>query len=207
MTRSLEGRHNGKQLLLLLWLWSIPIFSLAQQYRVTIRVNAPPKTSASDTLYITGNDKSMGEWLPFGVKMRQDDDHLWIFTGEYAVNTHLEFQVTRGSWLRQAIYHPGTLPSNTVVNVHRDTTITLSPVTWNDKMLNSITGTVRYHLNMQSEKLRVARDVIVWLPPSYFSNTEKRYPVLYMHDGQNIFDASTCGFGYDWRVDEVCDSL
>ena len=52
-----------------------------------------------------------------------------------------------------------------------------------------------------------SRDIIVWLPPGYFTNKKEYYPVLYMHDGQNIFDPATCGFGYDWQVDERADSL
>ena len=44
------------------------------------------------------------------------------------------------------------------------------------------------------------RNVTVWLPPGYDA-TEARYPVLYMHDGQNLFDASKAAFG-EWGVDE-----
>lgn len=179
----------------------------AQAFQVTIKVNAPSNTPPDDTLYIAGNDTSLGEWLPMGTPLKREGNNSWSFSKRYAANTHLEFQITRGTWLRMAIYQPGGYPSNTTLNVQHDTTIILSPVTWNDKMINSITGTVRYHLNMQSERLKFGRDVIVWLPPSYFTDTKKHYPVLYMHDGQNIFDASTCGFGYDWRVDEVADSL
>ena len=69
-----------------------------------------------------------------------------------------------------------------------------------------ITGTVRYHLKFEGEGLK-PRDIVVWLPPSYFKIDNKRYPVLYMHDGQNVFDPATSSFGYDWRADEVADSL
>ncbi len=58
---------------------------------------------------------------------------------------------------------------------------------------------------MTGEGIR-PRDVIVWLPPSYDTST-KRYPVLYMHDGQNIFDPRTSFLGVDWQVDEAADSL
>jgi predicted alpha/beta superfamily hydrolase len=51
------------------------------------------------------------------------------------------------------------------------------------------------------------RDVIVWLPPGYSENSAKRYPVLYMHDGQNLFDPKTASFGVDWQIDETADSL
>lgn len=45
------------------------------------------------------------------------------------------------------------------------------------------------------------RDVQVWLPPGYDASTEPRYPVLYLHDGQNVFDAQAAGA--EWQVDEA----
>jgi enterochelin esterase-like enzyme len=44
-------------------------------------------------------------------------------------------------------------------------------------------------------------NVTVWLPPGY-DETDVRYPVLYMHDGQNLFDASKAYAGEEWGVDE-----
>ena len=49
------------------------------------------------------------------------------------------------------------------------------------------------------------RTIWVYLPPDY-DNAEKRYPVLYMHDGQNLFEDSTSFVG-EWHVDETLDSL
>jgi predicted alpha/beta superfamily hydrolase len=66
---------------------------------------------------------------------------------------------------------------------------------------------VRYHRGLRGNGLRHERDVIVWLPPSYAAEQKRRYPVLYMHDGQNIIDPSTSFIGYDWHADEVSDSL
>lgn len=54
-------------------------------------------------------------------------------------------------------------------------------------------------------RLGIKRRVWIYLPPAY-STTHKKYPVLYMHDGQNIFDDSTAAFG-EWGVDECLDSL
>ena len=45
------------------------------------------------------------------------------------------------------------------------------------------------------------RDVTVWLPPGYDAS-DASYPVLYMHDGQNLFDASRAPYGAEWGVDE-----
>ena len=52
-----------------------------------------------------------------------------------------------------------------------------------------------------------ARDVDIWLPPSYAIDPERRYPVVYMHDGQNLFDPSLSYTGIDWGVDEAMTAL
>ncbi len=49
------------------------------------------------------------------------------------------------------------------------------------------------------------REVQVWLPPGYVREPARRYPVLYLHDGQNVFDAS--GAGVEWGVDETAQRL
>ncbi|HZH16921.1 MAG TPA: alpha/beta hydrolase-fold protein [Archangium sp.] len=59
---------------------------------------------------------------------------------------------------------------------------------------------------MTSRHLPRTRDVIVWLPPGYDANPKRRYPVLYMHDGQNLMDTST-SFSGEWHVDETASRL
>jgi predicted alpha/beta superfamily hydrolase len=72
---------------------------------------------------------------------------------------------------------------------------------------SSIVGKVRYHRQFPSKYLRYPRDIIVWLPPSYTRRPAKRYPVLYMQDGQNLFDPATSFAGVDWQVDETATRL
>jgi pimeloyl-ACP methyl ester carboxylesterase len=50
------------------------------------------------------------------------------------------------------------------------------------------------------------RRVVVWLPSGYKAHGPK-YAVLYMHDGQNLFDKGTAGYGMEWEVDEHLDKL
>src|SRR4029077_451416 len=50
------------------------------------------------------------------------------------------------------------------------------------------------------------RTVVVYLPPAYDANAPDRYPVLYLHDGQNVFDAAT-SFAGEWHVDETAQAL
>jgi len=68
-------------------------------------------------------------------------------------------------------------------------------------------GNIRYLRKVPSRFLPRKRDIIVWLPPDYEENPKKRYPVLYMHDGQNLFEASTAFGGVEWRVDETANQL
>jgi len=52
------------------------------------------------------------------------------------------------------------------------------------------------------------RDVWVWLPPGYDAETARRYPVLYLHDGQNVFDPETSfQRGQHWRAGETATTL
>lgn len=72
---------------------------------------------------------------------------------------------------------------------------------------DKIVGELKFHENFTSVFVEKHRDVLVWLPPSYKKEPEKSYPVLYMHDGQNLFDPKTSYAGMDWRVDETVSKL
>src|ERR1700750_628974 len=50
------------------------------------------------------------------------------------------------------------------------------------------------------------RTLRLYLPPSYASAPDRRYPVIYMHDGQNLFDDATSYAG-EWNVDETLDAF
>ena len=66
---------------------------------------------------------------------------------------------------------------------------------------NTRQGYIEYHRQVTSPRVRHARDVIVWLPPSYYKDKRRRYPVIYMQDGQNLMDPNTAFLGVDWRID------
>jgi predicted alpha/beta superfamily hydrolase len=69
-----------------------------------------------------------------------------------------------------------------------------------------VTGQVVRYAAMPSKYVD-PRNVDVWLPPGYDKDTARRYPVLYMHDGQNVFDPATSYAGVDWGVDETMTRL
>src|SRR5215207_1807804 len=69
-------------------------------------------------------------------------------------------------------------------------------------------GEFRKHAGFRSKFLPTARDVLVYLPPGYERDAPRRYPVLYLHDGQNLFDGATSYVpGQDWRVGQTAGAL
>jgi enterochelin esterase-like enzyme len=61
-------------------------------------------------------------------------------------------------------------------------------------------------LGVLKSKYADPRRVVVWLPSGYRAHGPK-YAVLYMHDGQNLFDKATAGYGMEWQIDETLDRL
>jgi predicted alpha/beta superfamily hydrolase len=74
-----------------------------------------------------------------------------------------------------------------------------------DPQAHSVTGSLRVLEQVHSPQLNNQRDVLVYLPPSY-DGGQRAYPVIYMHDGQNLFDTATSYSG-EWEVDETMERL
>ncbi len=79
-----------------------------------------------------------------------------------------------------------------------------------------VVGDIRLHKGVKSKHLARSRDVWVYLPPGYdqaaeaerkAGRGEPRYPVLYMHDGNNLFDPALAFMGREWQVDESMEKL
>ncbi|HEX2866491.1 MAG TPA: alpha/beta hydrolase-fold protein [Ignavibacteriales bacterium] len=176
---------------------------------ITINLRAQNVPQGSK-VFIAGGHPLFGEWNPGKVELKKNPDGIWTKTFLFTEGESLEFKFTLGSWDSEALSSDGSVPGNHTFTVRTDTSLTYSIANWkngeNRPVHGQITGTVKYHRAMTWEGLD-PRDVIVWLPPSYENETQKRYPVLYMHDGQNIIDPKTSSFGYDWQADEVTDSL
>lgn len=88
----------------------------------------------------------------------------------------------------------------------------VEPIRWHDyrsfyngRPDHHVSGIIRVAAQMRSPQLHNARDLLVYLPPSY-PYSHQRYPVIYMHDGQNLFDHAT-SFAGEWGVDETMEQL
>ncbi|MGB9473729.1 MAG: alpha/beta hydrolase-fold protein [Candidatus Udaeobacter sp.] len=72
---------------------------------------------------------------------------------------------------------------------------------------HTLTGNNKRHRAFPSKILGNRRDVLVYLPRDYRRFSQQRYPVLYLQDGQNVFDAATSFSGVEWGVDEAAERL
>ncbi|MFY9223642.1 MAG: alpha/beta hydrolase-fold protein [Blastocatellia bacterium] len=76
-----------------------------------------------------------------------------------------------------------------------------------DATTHTLTGNIIVESDFSSKNLANKRNIIIYLPPNYKQNSKTHYPVLYLHDGQNIFDQATSFIGQEWQCDETAEKL
>jgi predicted alpha/beta superfamily hydrolase len=180
-----------------------------EKIKVIFEINTPTLNDSS-TVYFTGSEPELGGWIPDNVPLEKISKALWRKTFLLQKGITVEYKLTKGSWSSEAIGNNLTIPHNFSLKINKDTTVIHTIINWRDQnnfiVPGQITGKVIYHNNFVTEGLR-PRNIFVWLPPEYDSAKEKRFPVFYMHDGQNLVDPRTSNTFIDWQVDEVADSL
>jgi predicted alpha/beta superfamily hydrolase len=162
------------------------------------------------SVFICGNIPQLANWNPGKIKMLPAGNNMWTFSFYTNTPSTVEYKFTLGKWEREGAKADGTPLSNFIIKINRDTTITDTVNYWLNgarrNIKGHVTGMVEYHRQLKGNGI-AGRDLVVWLPPGYDKTEKKKYPVLYMQDGQNIFDPATSSFGTDWQLDEICDSL
>ncbi|HEX8832202.1 MAG TPA: alpha/beta hydrolase-fold protein, partial [Longimicrobium sp.] len=180
--------------------------------QVTMRVRMPAVMPADSPVYVAG---SFNGWNPGdpGSRLAEGANGEYTITLPETVRGPIEFKFTLGVWERVEVDSAGaSIPNRRfVVPATGAATWRGTVAGWQDpgkiparKSTRRPTVTV-LDTAFPIPQLHRTRRVWVYLPPDYASSS-KRYPVLYMHDGQNVFDDSTSGFG-EWGVDETLDSL
>ncbi|HWB25244.1 MAG TPA: alpha/beta hydrolase-fold protein [Chitinophagaceae bacterium] len=168
-------------------------------------------TKQLDEIYIAGNFNNWNPYndsfklKPFG-RGRKAIVLKDIPAGDY------QFKFTRGSWKTVETTAKGADIANRDVQVNGDTSVNIAIEGWKDDFPdkpkpNTATAQVRImDTAFFMPQLNRYRRIWVYLPKSYSQLKGKSYPVLYMQDGQNLFNEQTAPFG-EWGVDECLDSL
>ncbi len=177
----------------------------------TVEAQVPDGTG---TLYLTGNLESLGPWKADALAM-SGDGSLRCATVTVPSGTLFEYKFTLGSWDREAVGPSGMVMGNFRLQVDANTSaqheigdFKKDAATYiADWKGSGVLGTLVYWTDVSSTYLQPARHVEIWLPPGYSENPTRRYRVLYMSDGQNLFDPRIANTGVDWGVDEAVVGL
>lgn len=192
-------------LILLLFIFT----DTSAQYRVVFKIIHYPASHRSDSIFIAGN---FNRWNPANTTylFSPGADNILQVAIQLAAGVY-EYKCVRGNWAKVEGKNAGVNIDNRLLRLTSDSTIEMSIEAWQD----DFAAVEKKHTagnNVQIidtaffiPQLNRSRAIWIYLPEDY-RNSKKRYPVMYMHDAQNIFDEYTAGFG-EWEVDECLDSL
>ncbi|MGE0482204.1 MAG: alpha/beta hydrolase [Phycisphaerae bacterium] len=198
----------------------------AKLINVRFVVYAPTSADASEPIFCS---MSTDGWPEGGRELRRIADGLFEGAWSFAAGAAVEYKFVRErAWRTVEKAASGEELDNRRLVVARDvdeqlvfhvvarwahedprrkTTAAFAPPATQPAKSTGRSGDIREHLDCASPQLKNKRTVLVYLPPGYEKNTDERYPVFYMHDGQNIFDAATSFAGAEWAVDETAEQL
>lgn len=186
-------------------------FAVSGQYTVRIQVTLPPNVKA-DAIYMAGN---FNGWNPNDDRSKLEKNEQGIFekTFQNIPGDTYQFKFTRGSWETGETDALGKEASNRVHTINSDTTFRFDVANWRDAFPS--TPIVKKSTASPNVKVidaafafpQLSRTRRIWLyVPKDYAGSNKKYPVLYMHDGQNLFDDTTA-FAGEWGVDDFMDSI
>ena len=202
-------KKNYKRLFLFLSVAVCTVSTVFAQYNITLRIVAQPAAHVEDSIFAAGN---FTNWQPDKKEFNfiRDSGHLSVQIKNIPAAV-FEFKCTRGNWEKTESTATGADRGNRLIMVSADTTIDITIAAWKDDFAAAVkphTASKNVHLADTAfvlPQLNTTRRIWIYLPAGY-DKSKKRFPVMYLQDGQNIFDEFTAGFG-EWGVDESLDSL
>lgn len=178
---------------------------------LTIRLmSVPATTPAGAVIYVAG---TFNNWDPAAAGYRlTSQGKQYALTLPDSVRGPVAFKFTLGSWDRVEVTATGGGVANRTFTVPAagSATYTGSVAGWQSGPAPERPHTATPSVSIldtafQMPQLGRTRRVWLYLPPDY-ATSNRTYPVLYLHDGQNVFDAAT-SFAGEWGVDETLDNL
>lgn len=175
---------------------------------MTIQLELPEKVLQDTNDYYLAAD--LNKWSPGDPVYRfiRKDNSLQLVI-PFDDSLGFQYKITRGSWLTGECDEEGYGAPNRKFYAYKDTLIFVKVLGWVDKVARKHTASPRVELLSDSfpmTSLQSSCKIWIYLPPSYH-RSNKYYPVIYMQDGQNLFDRATTAFGTEWKADETMDSI
>jgi predicted alpha/beta superfamily hydrolase len=161
-------------------------------------VRVPEDTPREWRVFVAGDGVPLGGWAADAVPLDRWGDGTYRTRLDLPDGFRGRFLITPGRWRAAEAGGRGReLPP-------RDLHVT-GPLTVEANVAGWGRGSVRYHPEFTSAFLPSARTLAVWLPPGYDLDPHRRFPVLYLNDGQNLFDPETAFAGNPWWADEAAE--
>ncbi|WP_375769351.1 alpha/beta hydrolase-fold protein [Archangium gephyra] len=208
--RTLEAHENEENVSFSVERWG-PESGITQPQTAFI-VAVPETTPSQDSIWLSGNHELLGNWNGAGVKLYKAVNSGYATVLSFTPDTSLEFKATRGGWDKVEKTAEGAEVANRTLKTGTGfERISISVGAWADFVTApvepTLTGNIKKEHITPTNTLLKERDIIIWLPPGYDENdSTRRFPVLYMHDGQNLMDVVTA-FAGEWKVDETAQEL
>ena len=183
-------------------------FNSFAQFTLRIEITATPSAHREDGVFAAGN---FNNWAPDDSKYQflNENNKLVLKIKNLPADAY-RFKFTRGSWQKVETTNSGADVQNKLVQLSSDTVISYTVEGWLDDYAveKKHTASVNVHIIDTAfiPQLNRIRRIWIYLPAGY-NETKKHYPVMYLQDGQNLFDEFTSAFGDEWGVDECLDSL
>ena len=165
------------------------------------------------SIFLAGSLPSLGPWKPDGLQLvRTEDSNEWKGMLKAKKGDVLQYKCTQGTWGSVEKTAQGKDIQNRVLRIVENITVEITVEGWAKSSVqrstvtgSTVTGDIDV-LEIQDDSVAATRRVQVWRPPAY-TTSEDRHPVLYLMDGQNVFDSANAAFGVEWQADESADSL
>ena len=177
------------------------------QYHVSFILTNHNQQHSEDKIFVAGN---FNNWNPGNTDYAFSQGTSKVLNMTLPAGTY-EYKCTRGNWEKGEVKVDGSGMANRYLKLESDTIINVETYAWSDdfshpeKVHTASKNVTVIDTAFFIPQLNRKRRIWIYLPKEYASSS-KHYPVLYMHDGQNLFDDMTSGFG-EWGIDECLDTL
>jgi len=178
------------------------------QYNLRLIVNDLSQQKAT-MIFVTG---SFNNWNPGEAKyaLKKIDSGKWEILLKNLTEGTFNYKFTQGRWEAEEVTATGENVGNHTLQIKKDYSLQVNIYGWKNnpsqpKKHTSSKNVYQITDSFYIPQLARYRKIAVYLPLNY-NSTKNSYPVLYMHDGQNLFDEYFAPFG-EWGIDETLDTL
>ncbi len=191
--------------------------AIGDSISITFEVKVPKHTPENAQVYVCGNVTPLGQWRARGLPLKRIKDQTYRGRAVFQNGDQFSWKITRGHWSSVEKTINGTEVRNRPGIADKERIYKAQVQAWADKGKELEVKPTQEELGLCKNVVPLGnfgttstgenRTVLVHIPHDYNENESRKYPVLYMLDGQNVFDPKTAFLGRAWFADKVYDKL